>query len=278
MKEVYLHAIDLATAGEIETAQSALEAIDDAVANRLRDLFAELGNQRSLQQRTQSLLRHEIGNALSIAQANLEGIMDGVLQATPERYAGMHNALESVGRLVDDWRKPPRSLEEKALTIRIDDFNICAIIGAQAALIDGLARAKNVEVYYAPCGQRHSECTHFRGDPQRTGQVLRNVLINAVRYTPPGGRVEIICDRPGAEITLVVRDSGPGIKSEDIAHVFEDGYRGKTAGAVKGSGIGLSVVSQLLGALGGKARVISEEGNGATFVIELPATPLPAPG
>lgn len=277
MIQTLLHALDLATAGDLEGGLRILNGLDDPVTVRLLDLFGELAEERRLRSRTQSMLSHEIGNALSIAQANLEGIMDGVLEPTAERYAGIRNALESVARLLDDWRRPPKKLEEKIQTIRIDNFNICAMIAAQATLIEGLARAKNVSVKYAPCVRHHPECSHYRGDPQRTGQILRNVLINAVRYTPPGGQVEIICDRPGAEITLVIKDTGPGIASEEIPRIFDEGFRGKAGGSVQGSGIGLSVVSQLLRALGGKARVLSEEGNGATFVIELPASPLPQP-
>lgn len=275
MIQTLLHALDLATAGDLEAALRVLDGLDDPVTVRLLDLFADLAKERRHRGRTQAMLSHEIGNALSIAQANLEGIMDGVLEPTPERYTGMRNALESVARLLDDRRHPPKSVEEKTQAIRVEDFNICAMIAAQATLIDGLARAKNVTVKYAPCVEHHPGCSHYRGDPQRTGQILRNVLINAVRYTPPGGHVEILCDRPGAEITLVVKDSGPGIGSEELPQIFDEGFRGKAAAAVQGSGIGLSVVSQLLTALGGKARVFSEEGNGATFVIELPASPVP---
>ena len=270
-----LHALDLATADDLEGAQRALEGLDDPLTLRLRALFAELAAERLLATRTQSLLRHEIGNALSIAQANIEGIIDGVLDPAPERYAGIRSALETVGRLLDDWRRPPKSLEEKAHTIRIDDFNICAMIAAQASLIEGLAHSKNVSVTFAACGAHHPGCTHFRGDAARTGQVLRNILINAVRYTPPGGHVEIICDRPGAEITLVVKDTGPGITSEDLPRIFEPGYRGAAGAMIAGTGTGLSVVSQLLRVLGGKARVQSEDGGGATFIVELPAAPLP---
>ena len=276
MIQTLLHALDLATAGDPEAGLRVLDGLDDPVTVRLLDLFAELVQERNLRIRTQSLLSHEIGNALSIAQANLEGIMDGVLEPTPERYAGMRSALESVARLLEDWRRPPKSLEEKTQTIRVENFNICAMIAAQASLIEGLARAKNVALKFSPCDEHHPGCSHYRGDPQRTGQILRNVLINAVRYTPPGGQVELLCERPEAAITLVIKDTGPGIAAEDLPRIFDEGFRGKAA-TIQGSGMGLSVVSQLLRALGGKAHVLSEEGDGATFVIELPASPLPQP-
>lgn len=276
MKQAVLHAMDLATGGDLQAAQRILEELDDPAAVRMLDLFRELTLSQMHEGRKHSFLRHEIGNALSIAQANLEGIMDGVLEPTPERYLGMRNALESVRRLLDDWLQPPKPLEENAQTIRIETFNICAMIAAQAAVIHGLAREKNVSIEYAPCVENHPECSEYIGDPQLTGQVLRNVLINAIRYSPPSGRVEIICKRASAEITLVIKDTGPGIADEDARRIFEEGYRGNASASAEGSGLGLSVVSRLLHALGGNARVLSVEGNGATFIIELPASPLPS--
>ena len=273
MTQKFLHAIDLATAGNLEGAHRALEGREEPIATRLGHLFSELGDERRRQLEIQSLIRHEMGNSLSIVQANLEGIMDGVLEPTAVRYSGMRDALEAVARLLDDWRRPSARIEQKIQTVRLDDINICAIIGAQAALIDGLASAKNVSVSYQACGLHHPECTHYRGDAQRIGQVIRNVLINAVRYTPPGGRVEIHCDRPNAEVTLVINDSGPGIGAQDLPRIFESGYRAGRTSRSEGSGLGLSVVSLILRAIGGRARVLSEEGSGATFVITLPAAP-----
>ncbi|MDQ6929587.1 MAG: HAMP domain-containing histidine kinase [Candidatus Eremiobacteraeota bacterium] len=275
MIQTVLHALDLATAGEIDEARATLVRRSDPVAERLLGLLEELAQERIAKTRTQSMLWHEIGNALSIAQANLEGIMDGVLEPTPERYTGMRSALESVAGLLDDWRRPTQMLQDKTQIAPAENFNICAMIAAQATLIDGLARAKNVSLNFAPCTELHPDCVQYRGDPQRTGQILRNVLINAVRYTPPGGHVALLCDRPDAAITLTVSDSGPGIPTEDLPHIFDEGFRGKAGGSANGSGIGLSVVSRLLRSLGGNAHVQSEEGNGATFVIELPTSQQP---
>jgi signal transduction histidine kinase len=154
--------------------------------------------------------------------------------------------------------------------VRVQPFNICALISAHAAAIAGLAGAKNVSIVYDPCGVLHQECMEYRGDPARVGQVLRNVLINAVRYTPPGGSVHVTCDREGNSLTLAVRDSGPGIEKEDLPHIFEAGYRGRNT-REKGSGLGLSVVSRLLSSLGGHARVESSDGSGVVFTIQLPA-------
>ncbi|MEO9169766.1 MAG: HAMP domain-containing sensor histidine kinase [Candidatus Baltobacteraceae bacterium] len=266
-----LHAMDLAVMREWDEAKAILESIDGPVSGRMFLLVCEMEQHEQVRNRSFALVRHEIGNALTIAQANVEGIMDGVLLSSTERLEGVLASLASASRLLDDLKKPhePRGHE----VIRIEAFNVCALIGAHASAIAGLAQAKNVSIIYDPCGKNFSSCTNYRGDPTRVGQVLRNVLINAVRYTPPGGSVEIRCDKPESELTLVVRDTGIGILPEDATHVFEPGYRGGNA-TPEGSGLGLAVVHKLLKSLGGNARVVSHDGGGATFELTLPAVPL----
>ncbi len=267
--ESILHALDLTMLGDSEGAKALLEPLDDPFAGRLFLLICEFEQHEQARKRSLALIRHEIGNALSIAQANIEGIMDGVLPQTPERLDGIHEALTTAGRLLDDLKRSPEGLPSHA--IRIETFNICAMIAAQYATITGLAEAKNVRVLFDPCGRKHSACTKFRGDPTRIGQILRNVLINAVRFTPPGGTVHLICDHPDGELTVTVRDTGPGIDPGDLPRIFDEGYRGSNS---VGSGLGLNVVSNLLKAFGGNARVVSERNGGATFTLSLPALPL----
>ncbi|MBV8244672.1 MAG: sensor histidine kinase [Candidatus Eremiobacteraeota bacterium] len=268
-----LHALDLALMGDWDRAKEVLEPLDDPIAGRLFLLVSELESREHAQTRAQAVLRHEIGNALSIAKANLEGVIDGVLEQTPERMHGISDAMQTVAELLDEWRRRPTHALDPQGPERDERFNMCALIGAQAAAIEGLAKAKQVRVSYRACGAHHPECMYYRGDPSRVGQVLRNILINAVRYTPPGGSVELTCDKPDAEITVVVTDSGPGIAAEDLPRIFESGFRAHEARRTdaNGSGLGLAVVSDLLGALGGNARVLSHEGRGATFSVRLPA-------
>ncbi|MBV8364135.1 MAG: ATP-binding protein, partial [Candidatus Eremiobacteraeota bacterium] len=144
------------------------------------------------------------------------------------------------------------------------------LITAQMSMISGMAKAKDVRVIYDPCSVHYKACEYFRGDGDRIGQLLRNVLINAVRYTPPGGTVEIDCSRPGGELTLRITDTGPGIPREDLPHLFERGFRGRNVEA-EGSGTGLAVAAEIADAIGGDIRVESQHAHGASFVVQLPA-------
>ena len=270
-----LHAMDLASLHDWDESKALLEGMDDPIAGRLFMLVCDLEQEEQQRLKHAATIRHEIGNALTIAQANVEGIVDGILQATPLRLNGVLASLASASSMLEDFKRLPAPTPVGDV-VRIETFNVCALIGAHAAAIVGLAEAKSVRVDYDPCGKNLDSCTGFRGDPSSVGQILRNILINAVRYTPPGGSVAIRCDKPGADLTLTVKDSGVGIDSDDIPHVFEPGFRGKNA-AGPGSGIGLNVVQKLLKSLGGNARVIDSTDEGAVFVITLPTSPLSAP-
>lgn len=268
-REGILHAIDLALLGEWSAAKEHLEPLDDAIAGRLFLLIGDLERNERTRTRHLSTLRHEIGNAIAIARANVEGMIDGVLDLSTTRLHGICESLIATTRLIEELKRVPE--EQTDPTIKIESFNICQLITSSANALDGLAEAKRVRVLFDPCGESCTRCAYFRGDRVRTGQILRNVLINAVRYTPPGGTVHIYCDRNGpSQLTVTVCDTGPGIQSEELAHIFEPGFRGSKV-ATEGQGLGLSVVKHLLEAIGGEVRVISQGGAGTTFAIVIPA-------
>jgi signal transduction histidine kinase len=113
-----------------------------------------------------------------------------------------------------------------------------------------------------------------RVDRQRIGQVLGNLLDNALRHTPAGGTVTVTVAGTPAGVRLVVADTGEGIPAADLAHVFERFYRVDAARdrAHGGSGIGLAIVRALVHEHGGRVTAASDgPGSGATFTVTLPA-------
>ena len=146
------------------------------------------------------------------------------------RYAGIYEALRDANYLLDDLRRACAPSEPRNSTIVIETFDICALLRAQCAAIQGLAEAKDVRVVYDPCGQKHDDCMQFRGDATRVDQVLRNVLINAVRYTPPGGEVDIECR--GLQ-TGRTRDLGSRLRPGNRAGRPAAHFRGRFSRAVR---------------------------------------------
>ncbi|GAT11246.1 sensor histidine kinase [Mycolicibacterium novocastrense] len=114
------------------------------------------------------------------------------------------------------------------------------------------------------------------GDPQRLSQILGNLVDNALRHTPPGGRVEVRAAVDGAEFTLSVVDNGEGISAEHLPHVFERFYRADLARdrGYGGGGIGLAIVKALVEAHNGRVAAASDGiGKGAAFTVTVPLAP-----
>ena len=110
-------------------------------------------------------------------------------------------------------------------------------------------------------------------DPTRAGQILTNVLVNALRYTPTPGRVEVSASREGAAVAFRITDSGVGLTPDQLAHIFERFYRvdKSRSRAFGGSGIGLTIAQSLAQAMGGAIRAESAGlGQGSSFTLTLP--------
>jgi signal transduction histidine kinase len=116
----------------------------------------------------------------------------------------------------------------------------------------------------------------IRCDRTRIELALSNILDNALKFTPSGGRVEMGVEPAGQLVRVWVRDDGPGIHPQDLPHIFERFYRSQQSGA-EGSGLGLAIVQSVVQAHGGRAFAESQRASGSLFVVELPAAPSSAP-
>jgi signal transduction histidine kinase len=107
-------------------------------------------------------------------------------------------------------------------------------------------------------------------DRARLEQVAANLIDNAVKYTPPGGRVDVEVLRDADAAVLRVRDTGPGIPADELPRIFDRLFRGDTSRTERGLGLGLSLVKAVVEAHGGTVEVRSESGRGSTFSVSLP--------
>jgi signal transduction histidine kinase len=109
-------------------------------------------------------------------------------------------------------------------------------------------------------------------DRTRLEQVAANLIDNAVKYTPAGGRVEVEIGRDGGDAVLRVRDTGPGIPADELPRIWDRLFRGDTSRTARGIGLGLSLVKAIAEAHGGTVSVASEPGHGSTFEVRLHAS------
>jgi two-component system, sensor histidine kinase and response regulator len=135
------------------------------------------------------------------------------------------------------------------------------------------ARLKNIELSLSTAA-----VPPFIADPSRIGQLLGNLISNAVKFTPPGGRVEVRVGEIDGQAILAVSDTGMGIPAADLERVFERFYRtaAATRQVIPGTGLGLTIAKAIVEAHNGSIAVDSSEGLGSMFTVLLPLRPVPA--
>ena len=216
---------------------------------------------------------HELRTPLTNIRGYLEAIQDGVMQADASVIASLHEEAVLLSRLVDDLQE--LSLAEAGqLRLERVPVAIADAIGRAAEALRPRTAAKGVAL------QVHlpDELPPVEVDPRRIGQVLRNLLDNAVTHTPSGGRVTVSAGENGPWVEVRVEDTGTGIAAEDLPYIFERFYRAdkSRSRATGGTGLGLSIAKKLVEAHGGRIWAESVAGEGAAFTFTLPASPRPA--
>jgi signal transduction histidine kinase len=219
---------------------------------------------------------HELRTPLSNIRGYLEALQDGVVE--PERHIvdSLHEEAMLLNRLVDDLQE--LSLAEAGqLKLERQPVALADIADRAVEAVRPRAEAEGITLQVDLPGDLLVDV-----DPQRIGQVLRNLLENALTHTPPGGEVGVAaraaCPEPsrrgGQWVEVSVRDTGIGIPAEDLPYVFERFYRAdkSRSRATGGAGLGLAIARQLVEAHGGRIWVESTEGEGSTFAFALPTS------
>jgi signal transduction histidine kinase len=212
---------------------------------------------------------HEMRNHLCVAMAGVEAFLDGKHEPNDARLRAIFAALSSLNLLIDDLPRD-RAVRFAVNAVPID---VCRLVGLHVAAMDGLAARRGVRLHVDGCTEAHSRGRPFLGDPVRIAQIVTNVLMNAIRHTPPHSDVRITYRRWGTNLRFAVSDEGPGVDRSERVRIFEDGYRGRSVSLPPGSGIGLAIVKQFVEHHGGTIGVSNGPLRGATFTIDLPGTP-----
>ena len=206
---------------------------------------------------------HELRRPLSVLQTNVDILSrPNLSQADRERcVAEVRVEAQIMRRLVADLLMLAREESQSIERARVDFSAVCERALAQVKQEDSHELREEIEPGIV-----------VLGDGERLDQMVGNLLDNAVQYTPREGRVVFGLQRFNGRVQLEVRDTGQGIKADEIAHVFERFYRGESARASRpaGTGLGLAIVKYVAEAHGGTVSVVSEPTNGTTFVVELP--------
>jgi two-component system sensor histidine kinase BaeS len=218
-----------------------------------------------------SNISHELRTPLAIIRGHVEAQLARTAPGSPSREAleTIDREAFALGSLIDDFFTMTR-IEEAALPFQPAPVDVRAIVVAAIAGIRPLARAQG---HIAVESVVPHDLPPALADPTRLGQILNNLLYNALRHTPDGGVivVEATPTPDGAAIAIGVVDTGTGIPPDELPHIFDRFYRGERTGQHEGgSGLGLAIVKQLVEAQGGTIRAESVLGEGTAIRFTLP--------
>lgn len=218
-----------------------------------------------------SNVSHELRTPLASIRESVNLILDelaGKINEDQKRFLELakHN-IDRLGRLIDDLLELAK-LDAKRVIIKRELFDAAAIVNLAADSLLPLASEKGISfVRTVPDAK-----IQMWGDSDKITQAITNLVDNAIKYNKPRGRVTLKLEDLEETVHIVISDTGDGIPPDDVEKIFDRFYRVETAlkSRVKGSGIGLAIVKEIVDAHGGKISVKSHIGKGSDFIIALP--------
>ena len=184
-----------------------------------------------------------------------------------QRYlATAQRSVRSLSELIDELFQMAQ-LDAGGLQLELGDNSLGDLISDTLESFSALASRQGISLE----GSVEVDVDPVSMDAALIGRVLSNLVSNAVRYTPSGGRVEVRARRTGRRVEVTVSDTGEGIQSEDLPHIFDRFYRGEKSRnqAKGGAGLGLAIARGILQAHGGDIRAESAPGQGSRFIFSL---------
>jgi len=251
-----------ARVGEIRSADELRE-----LAAAFDQMAGTLDRQEQIRRNLVADVAHELRTPIAILQAGHEALLDGVAEPTPAELGSLRDEVLRLARMVGDLQTLAAA-DAAVLNLNRIPADL-AELAATAA--DSLARrfeAAGITL------DRELSASPVLADPHWVHQVITNLLTNALKFTPAGGRVTISTASIGTEAVLRVTDTGTGIPADDLPRIFDRFFRGQQAAQISGSGIGLAVAAELVQAHGGRLTAASQTtgpGRGTQMTLSLPS-------
>jgi two-component system, OmpR family, sensor histidine kinase BaeS len=235
---------------------SELSAAFDAMA-------ASLDRAEDLRQGMVADVAHELRTPVAVLQAETEALVDGVRPPNLEALSSLRDETLRLGRMVEDLQALA-SADAAGLSLERQVVDLADVAAQAAQALTERFRSADLDLDLS------LSRVVVWADPQRLSQVVTNLLANASKYTPAGGKVQLSVKGEGPLARLAVTNSGPGIPPDEQEQIFDRFYRGRVGRRTGGTGIGLAVVKELVEAHGGKVHLEDPPGGGVSFVVLLP--------
>jgi two-component system OmpR family sensor kinase/two-component system sensor histidine kinase BaeS len=223
-----------------------------------------LARQETLRRNLMADIAHELRTPLTVIRGDLEALLDGLFEPTPEALASLQEESLMLSRLVDDLRALALA-EAGQLRLEREPTDLAELLRAVVMAFDHQAESQGQVLTL----ELPPQLGLVEADPQRVRQIAANLVSNALRHAPDSGRVVVSVLQAATELRVSVSDDGPGIAAGDLPHVFDRFWRGGRPRA-EGSGLGLAIARELVRAHGGRIWAESELGVGSTFHFTIP--------
>ena len=253
------------------TARKLAERDREELLRRERVRNKELRELDRMKSEFVALVSHELRTPLTSIRGYLELLLDDAeseeLSQSQRDFLGVVDRnSERLMRLVEDLLLAAQA-EAGSLQLTMEDVDLARLVNDAVSACAPAAATRDIELVAIGAG-----APVIRADQGRLGQVLDNLVANALKFTPPGGRVEVRALAADGGARIEVADTGVGIPAAEQRHLFSRFFRTERAhrDAVAGAGLGLSIAKALVEAHGGTITVASEEGRGTTFRVDLP--------
>jgi len=235
-----------------------------SLAHAFNAMTARLQANESQRKQLLADVTHELRTPLTVMQGNVEALLDGVRPLDREHIATLLEETKVLARLIDDLRTLSLA-ESGALALHREPVDLASVARDVVRSFADQAQRSGVSLGSTVDGRASIEA-----DPVRVREVLTNLVSNALRYTPAGGRVGIEVRGASGRVEVTVRDTGTGIAPDAVAGIFD---RFSKSTDSPGAGLGLAIAKGLVEAHGGTIRAESAPGQGTRIVFTLPVGP-----
>jgi signal transduction histidine kinase len=248
-------------AARVGSVRGPVELMD--LARTFDKMAGDLARQEQLRRILVADVAHELRTPVAVLLAGHEALLDGVVPATPAQFSSLRDEVMRLARMVDDLQALAAA-EAAALQLTLRPADLAEIAAAACRSLAGHFDASQLTL---DC---QLDPALVRADSRWMYQVMTNLLGNAAKFTPAGGRVTVGTGTDGDQARLTVADTGVGITDDQLPHIFDRFWRGTNPMRAAGSGIGLAVVAEMVRGHGGEIQVRSTPGEGTVFVVSLP--------
>jgi two-component system, OmpR family, sensor histidine kinase BaeS len=260
--------------------QRAVRVGQVAAAGELLELAAAFDQMADTMDRQEQLRRdlvadvaHELRTPIAVLQAGHEALLDGVAEPTPEQLVSLRDEVLRLARMVTDLQTLAAA-GAAALHLSRRRCDLAVLAATAADSLAGQFEAAGITL------ERRLASAEILGDPRWLHQVVTNLLTNALKFTPAGGRVTVRTGPGEDDAVLTITDTGTGIPADELPRIFDRFWRSHQASQVSGTGIGLAIAAELTRAHGGQLSASSQPGRGTEMTLTLPCLPAgncPAP-